>query len=75
MRKQLLACAVLAATMVPSLAGAGIISISAVEGAVPGPNLCGGPPSNNCQLTAVPTGNFTSNMRRVIRGWNTAVSQ
>ena len=35
MRKQLLACAVLAVTMVPSLAGAALISIAVNEGAVP----------------------------------------
>ena len=32
MRKQLLACAVLAVTMVPSLAGAALISIAVNEG-------------------------------------------
>ena len=39
MRKQLLACAVLAVTMVPSLAGAALISIAAIEGVVRPPVL------------------------------------
>ena len=63
MRKQLLACAVLAAAMVPSLAGAAIISIALVEGGgAPVANPGCLPASNNCQLTGIMTGNFTSNV-------------
>jgi hypothetical protein len=67
MRKQLLACAVLAATMIPSLAEAALISIAALEGGVP-PGvpvaLPGCPGTNTCQIT-VNTGNFTSNITGV----------
>jgi hypothetical protein len=65
MRKQLLACAVLVATMIP--ANAALISIAAVEGGVPpgvpvASPLC--PGTNVCQIT-LNTGNFTSNITGV----------
>jgi hypothetical protein len=74
MRKQLLACAVLAATMIPSLAKAALISIGLVEGGVPPlPAVdpgCSGVPTA-CQIT-VNTGNFTSNVTGVSQpGGNT----
>lgn len=66
MRKQLLACAVLAVTMVPSLAGAALISITVNEGAgaPPGAADPGCPGTNVCQIT-VATTNFTSNITGV----------
>ena len=67
MRKQLLACAVLAVTMVPSLAGAALISITVNEGAGALP----GAADPQCSLVAtacqinVATTNFTSNITGV----------
>ena len=66
MRKQLLACAVLAVTMVPSLAGAALISIAVNEGL--GPPGAADPECSlvptACQIT-VGTANFTSNVTGV----------
>ena len=62
MRKQLLACAVLAVTMVPSLAGAALISIAVNEArcaCAPTRVLLG---TNGLPNNCVDTANFTSNV-------------
>ena len=67
MRKQLLACAVLAVTMVPSLAGAALISIAVNEGAGAPPGAADPQCSlvlTACQISVVTT-NFTSNITGV----------
>ena len=61
MRKQLLACAVLAVTMVPSLAGAALISIAVNEAGAPVADPGCSLVPTLCQIT-INTTNFTTNV-------------
>jgi hypothetical protein len=62
MRKQLLAIAVSAATMIPSLAVAGVISIAACEAPCVPVALPGSGVTNEFSVDLFPTGNFLSNI-------------
>ena len=62
MRKQLLAIAVLTATMVPLLTEAQVISICAAENGGACVALPGSGVSNNFSVTGIDSGDFTNNI-------------